>query len=248
MTTPLIHKLDKLMQLSPAEHQAILTLAGGRIRHLRPREDLVREDQRQRDLFIILDGWACRYKMLEDGRRQTLSILVGGELCDLDQHLLDRRDHGIATITALRAAEVPLATLQAVLAEHPRIGKALRWCALVDTSIEREWIVNLGQRNALERISHLLCELFYRMRMIDAVRDNRCDFPLTQADIADATGLTVVHVNRTLQELRRVGLISLAGRELVVNDEAALQHAGLFNTRYLHPEPPFPGNGGRGLS
>jgi CRP-like cAMP-binding protein len=237
MHHPLISRLETYCRLSDEERSAILKLSQLRLRQLRPREDLVQEDQRPRDLHLILTGWAYRYKMLEDGRRQTLSVLIGGDFCDLDHHLLGAMDHSIAALSPLCIAEIPHAHLEAVTARFPNLAQAFRWTALVDGSIEREWIVNLGQRNAIERIAHLLCEIYCRMRAIGQVSDQRCEFPMTQADIGEATGLTVVHVNRTLQELRRIGLISLSGKELVVHDEPGLARAGLFNPKYLHLAP-----------
>ena len=117
---------------------------------------------------------------------------------------------------------------------HPRVTEAMWWDTLVSTSIQREWIVNLGQRDAFERVGHLLCELYLRLDGVGLTMGNSCELPLVQTDLADATGLSAVHVNRTLKELRAAGLIVLKGRMLHIPDLAALKAATMFNPNYLH--------------
>jgi CRP-like cAMP-binding protein len=118
--------------------------------------------------------------------------------------------------------------------DHPRITQALFWDELVTVAIQREWTLNVGQRTAYERIAHLLCELYLRLRTVGLTDGTSCHFPLTQVDLADATGLTAVHVNRTLQELRRDGLIELQSKTLTIPDLNALRQVALFNDNYLH--------------
>ncbi len=143
-------------------------------------------------------------------------------------------DHNIGAITPLKVAELPRDDFERMMTDHPRITQALFWDELATVSIQREWTLNLGQRTAYERIAHLLCELFIRLQSVALTRGNSCDFPLTQADIADASGLTAVHVNRTLQELRKDGLIELQSKTLTIPDLQALKNAALFNDNYLH--------------
>ncbi len=194
----------------------------------------MREGDKPAHIHLILDGWACRYKSLPDGRRQTVALLIPGDLCDINVYILRELDHSIGAITGIRVARIEKEEFDELAQNHPRILQALYWNELVGAAIQREWTLNVGQRSAYERIAHLFVELFHRLRIIGLTRDHSCDFPLTQNDIADVSGLTSVHVNRTLQELRRNGLIELRGRELTILDLEALSQAAMFNPNYLH--------------
>jgi CRP-like cAMP-binding protein len=171
---------------------------------------------------------------MEDGRRQVIAFLLPGDLCDLNIFILREMDHSICAITALNYAEIDPEALSALTLAHPRITQALWWEALMTAAIQREWSMSLGQRTATERIAHLLCELFFRLRAIGLTADFTCELPLTQADLADASGLSAVHVNRTLQELRAANLIILRGKILTIPNLDALKTAALFNPNYLH--------------
>lgn len=236
MINPLALRLSEYTRLSVPDLAAIEGISTRRVRRLGAHDDLVREGDPPRTVFLMLTGWACRYKSLEDGRRQILSFFVPGDLCDLNVFVLREMDHSLGVLTPATVAEIARDELDALMEQHPRLTQALWWNLLVTMAIQREWTVNLGQRTAYERLGHLLCELFVRLRGVGMTRDDRCDFPLTQNDLADATGLTAVHVNRTLQELRRKGLIELNRRELRIPDLDALMTASLFNINYLHTE------------
>jgi CRP-like cAMP-binding protein len=172
--------------------------------------------------------------MLEDGRRQIVNFAIPGDLCDLNLFILDRMDHSIGAITSLTVAEIGREVLRGVVTTHPNITTAMWWQELVSKSIQREWVVNVGQRSAQERIAHVLCEMFLRLESVGLTHGFSCDFPPTQTDIADAVGLTPVHVNRSLQELRRLGLITLERQKLTIADMPELQRIALFNPNYLH--------------
>ena len=206
------------------------------VRQTEARRDLVREGERPRAAHVLLEGWACRYKQLPDGRRQILSFCLPGDLTDCGIFALDRMDHSVAAVTRLRYGEIPADDVERLMGRSPKLARAFWRNELINTAVAREWIANVGQRSAYERIAHLLCELFVRLRLVGLADGEGCDFPLTQGDLADATGLTAVHVNRTLQDLRRDGLIELHGRRLAVPDLRALQRAGHFNPNYLHFE------------
>lgn len=227
-------KLEQFTHLSRADKSALGVLARERVRRVAAREDIIREQEKPRGVTLILQGWACRYKALEDGRRQIVAFLLPGDLCDLDVFILREMDHSLGALTPVLVADIMAETLDEVMGRHPRITKALLWNQLVTAAIQREWTVSLGQRSAFERMAHLLCELFLRLRGVGLAEGGRCDLPLTQAELADATGLSAVYVNRTLQELRGQGLIALRGRELVIPDLKALQEAAQFNPNYLH--------------
>lgn len=211
-------------------------LARRNIREVGARRDLIREGDRPRSVSLMLEGWGCRYKQLPDGRRQILSFVLPGELSDPNVFILREMDHSIGAITPVRYGEISATDFEELMAGSPRLTQALWWNELVNVAVAREWIANVGQRTAYERIAHLLCELFLRLRQAGLTEGDGCIFPLTQADLAEATGLTPVHVNRTLQDLRAAGLLELRGRRLTIPDLGALMQAGQFNPNYLHME------------
>ena len=231
---PITLKLEAFTRLSDDDRRALDGLIDGRVRKAAAREDIVNEGDPPRDMRLMLAGWACRYKQMEDGRRQIVGIFLPGDICDLNAFVLREMDHSVGTLTPVTYAEVPRPVLEEVTLGHPRVMLALWWEALVDAAIAREWILNLGQRSAFERIAHLFCEIHLRLRTVGLVRATACDLPVTQADLAEITGLSAVHVNRTLQELRAEGLIVLKGRELRITDLGALMRAAHFNPNYLH--------------
>lgn len=226
--------LEAFVRLSQDDRALVDRLVSKNVRELGPRRDLVREGERPRVVNVVLDGWACRYKQLPDGRRQVVSFFLPGDLCDANVFILRQMDHSIGSITRVRYAEISPTDFEQLMESSPRITQALWWHELVTAAVSREWTTNVGQRSALERIAHLMCETYMRLQTVGRAADNRCEWPLTQMDIADATGLTSVHVNRTLQELRRQGLIELQNRSLVILDMATLTSISMFNPNYLH--------------
>jgi CRP-like cAMP-binding protein len=231
---PLVERLRAFTPLSPAQAAMVRALADPQA--VKPmRRDLIREGDRPRAI-LLLAGWACRHRTLEDGRRQILQVLLPGDLCDLHNAVLGRMDHSVGALTEVRYAELAPERLEELEAD-PDLRRALRWQAAVAAATQREWTVNIGLRNAMERLAHLFCELFVRLRAMGLNDGQACDFPLTQVDLAEATGLTPVHVNRTLQEMRRTGLIVLDRRRLTIPDLCALAETGLFNAAYLHLGP-----------
>ena len=233
MAIALTRKLEQFTRLS-AEDKQVLTQIAERVRVLGPREDLVHEGDNPSQINVILSGWACRYKQLEDGRRSITGFMVPGDLCDQNIFILRQMDHSLGAMTPVSVAEIPRAVFEDLTLRHPRITQALWWATLVDMAIQREWTVNLGQRDAFERVAHLLCELFLRLRGVGLTKEQSCELPVTQSDLADAMGLTTVHVNRTLQDLRTAGLIILKGKSLTIPDLEELMRASLFNPNYLH--------------
>lgn len=234
MANPLVRKLDRFTQLSADERELLDTIARRRVHRKRQREDVVREGERPEHMHLILSGWACRYKMLEDGRRQILAFFLPGDLCDLHVYILRRMDHSIAALTPLTYAQITHDDFESATIGNPRMLQALWWDALVAASIQREWTTSIGQRSAIERVAHLLLELFHRLEMVDGTQGDCCDLPLTQGEIADALGMTPVHANRVLQELRAGKLIDLSGKRLEILDRGALTSIAMFNPNYLH--------------
>lgn len=234
MANPLSLRLQAFTRLSTADVQAIKAVSTIGTRNVEPRRDLIREGDRPRSVFLLLEGWACRYKQLPDGRRQIVSFFIPGDLCDLNIYILKEMDHTVGAISRIRVAEIGRDEFERVMDLSPRITQALFWNELVSIAVQREWTLNLGQRSAYERIAHLFVELFLRLQCVGLTRENGCDFPLTQNDVADATGLTPVHVNRTIQELRRDDLIELRGKRLTILDLDRLKAVSMFNDNYLH--------------
>ncbi len=234
VVSPLARLLSAYVELSPGECAAIGRVGTRSVRQIAPRRNLTREGARSGTIILIVEGWACSVKSLADGRRQTLGFVLPGDLCDPKTHILTRTDYGIGSITRLKFAEIDRAELDALTARFPRVADALYRSELVEASIRREWILNMGQRTAHEHLAHLIAELFHRMQLVGLARGDRFDFPLTQCDLADATGLSSVHVNRVMKDLRRDGLIELNHRELRIPDLGRLERAGLFQSGYLH--------------
>lgn len=233
MVHALTSRLEAFTRLSP-EDKAALEKLSKVSRTVAPRRDLIREGEKPNYVHLMLDGWACRYKTLPDGRRQIVAFFVPGDFCDLNVYILKQMDHSIGAITRLAVADISRDEMDHLTTNHPRITQALWWESLVQHAIQREWTLNLGQRSAYERIGHLLVEVYLRLKTVGLTWNGTCDFPLTQVDIADATGLTPVHVNRTLQELRRDELIELERKQLNIPDLHRLMDVAMFNANYLH--------------
>lgn len=234
MPHSLTRRLEEFTALSQADRDELARLTGLCTHSVQPKRDLLRHGDAPHSLYLILEGWACHYRALEDGRRQIVDFAIPGDLCDLNLFILDQMDHSVGAVTRLKVAEIGREVFLRVVTSSPNITTALWWQELVSKSIQREWIVNVGQRTAQERIAHLFCEMFLRLESVGMTNGFTCDFPPTQTDIADATGLTAVHVNRTIQELRRQGLVILERQMLTIPDMLALQAFAFFNPEYLH--------------
>jgi len=234
MADALTRKLQNYTALSASERALLHTVLSERVRRHDARRDLVCEGEIRGVTLVMLAGWACRYKTLEDGRRQLSAFLIPGDICDHSMVFLGHADHAIGAITPVTVAEVQRETIERFARDFARLRQALWWDMLVTASIQREWTVSLGRRTALERVAHLLCELFLRLQAVDLTRSWTCELPVTQAEFADATGLSHVHVNRTLQELRAASLVSWQDRILTILDFTALAETAQFNAGYLH--------------
>jgi CRP-like cAMP-binding protein len=226
-------KLEAFARLSLDDLGALTQLTRN-VRTVDSRRDLISEGDKPRYVHLVLDGWGARYKSLPDGKRQIVSIFLPGDFCDVNVYILKYMDHSIGAITRLKVAMITPDEMNTLTVGRPRITQALWWHELVTAAIQREWTLNIGQRSAYERLGHLLVELYLRLQTVARAREGRCDFPLTQNDLADATGLTAVHVNRTLQELRGDGLIELERKQLHILDLDRLMDVSMFNPNYLH--------------
>ena len=231
---PLTRKLERFTRLSDADKSLLQQAATARIVNYDTHQDIITEGEEPTDVNLILGGWVCRYKQLADGGRQIMSFLMPGDLCDLNIFLLRRMDHALGTLTPVAVAKISRDLLQTMLNADPRLTRALWWEVLVTAAIHREWLVNIGRRTALERVAHLLCEVYFRQAAVGRAKDGRCELPITQVELADALGLSAVHVNRTLRELRLSGLIDWRDKVLVIPDIDALTRTARFSPDYLH--------------
>ena len=230
--SPLVAKLETVAPLPAADRDALAALCGDP-REMDARRNIIREGDRPDHVHLMVEGWAARYKLLADGARQITAFLIPGDFCDLHITILQEMDHSIATLTKSRVAYIPRSQMDA-LTERPGLVKAFWWSTLVDEAVLRNWVVNVGRRDAREAVGHLICELYVRMKNVGLAIDHGFELPLTQEEIADALGLTPVHVNRVLQRMRSDGLISLKRGSLVILDHEQLAESSGFNPNYLH--------------
>ena len=228
-----IRKCERLCRLSIEDRQALEAVSDA-LTSYEARTDLVRKGDNPDHVYLVTEGWLCRYKQVDKGRRQIISLMLPGDACDTHIFAFDRMDHSICTLTAAKVAAIPRFQLETIAADYPRLNQPLWWDMLVTAAIQREWTVSLGQRTAFERVGHLFCELFMRLKAVGLVEGSSFALPITQADLADALGLSVIHTNRTLRDLRRAGLIILKSRVLTIPNFAALRDASAFNPTYLH--------------
>lgn len=232
-TNPLILKLDSLAKLTAGDRE-VLERISANPQTVEAGIDLIRVGDKPDGVYLIMDGIACRYTMRANGTRQIMAYLIPGDYCDLDVALLARMDHSIGTLSTCQVVRIDLAIIQDLLRHHPDITHALRLATLVDEATLREWVVNLGRRNAEERIAHLLCELLLRLRAVGRATGDSYDLPITQADLADTTGQTTVRVSRVLASLQQQGLVALSEQQLKVLDRARLEALAEFRPDYLH--------------
>lgn len=228
--------IDKLSSFGQLDHEDIARLiaATSQPQIYPPRQDLIREGDRPGNVFVILDGWVCRYKILPSGTRQILAFLMPGDCCDLHVGLLAEMDHCIQAITPAQVATISRGEMDEIMSEHPNIAKALYIAQLVDEGTMRAWITSMGRRTSIERVAHLMCELYLRARNIGLASEPELRLPLSQALLADSLGMTPVHLNRVLKELRERGAMTLQRGSLLISDATNLVQIAGFDENYLH--------------
>lgn len=233
MSNAFIRKLSRFGEFSPEEVDALSRISG-RSEH-RPRgRDLVRQGDRPKAVQLLLSGWGFRYKVLKDGRRQIVAYLLPGDVCDLHGTMLGEMDHSIGLLTDAEVASVPTEEMRDLLDDHRQVERALWRSSLVDEATLREWLANIGQRDAFSRTGHHLCELWHRMKNMGMVSENEeFDLPVTQEELGDSLGLTSVHINRTIKRLRDEGLIALKLKRLTLLDPKRLGEVTGFDPTYL---------------
>jgi CRP-like cAMP-binding protein len=233
---PLMHKLGRYVKMTPAERRAVVGLLR-RPASVRADTDLVTQGEPLAKAVILQEGWAIRYRTLRDGRRQIMNFLLPGDMFDLCAFLLTASDHSVGTITPCSVHYVPVAAITDLFRRWPRLGAAMWKSALQEEATLRERIISLGRRSARERAAHLLYELWVRLGTVGLCTGGSFDLPLTQVELADALGLTPVHVSRTLRILRQQGLVEIRRRHVTILRPRDEIRYGEFASDHLHATP-----------
>ena len=232
---PLLLKL-RVRDLVVAEEEEVLRASVGELRDHPAGRTIIRSGTTLSASTLLVEGIVCRYKDLADGQRQIMELHVAGDFVDLHGFLLKRLDHNIGTMTPVKIALVPHDALRGITETHPHLGRMLWFSTLLDASIHREKILSIGRRSAVARIAHIFCELLIRLRLVGLADETGFALPLTQADLADVTGLTSVHVNRMLKKLRDEKLLTFRSGRVTIGDWEGLQRRAEFDPTYLHLE------------
>lgn len=219
--------------LTPADLVALDGLVQNR-RSVEARDDIVRDGERPNAVRLVLEGIACRYKMMPNGERAILAYLIPGDFCDLHITVLGHMDHAIGAITDCQVADLHSDQIQNLIQTKPRVAKALWWSTLVDEAILRTWLANVAHRASGCRLAHLLCELRLRLEIVGLADKHQMRLPLTQEELGDALGISNVHISRVFQKLREQDLVLTKNRSLIFPDLARLEDFAEFNADYLH--------------
>jgi CRP-like cAMP-binding protein len=229
----LVRKLEQRDVLSDDERRAVAN-AVSRIKSFRADEDIVPDGSRPSESNLLIEGFACRSKTMADGRRQITALHVPGDFVDLHSFLLKTMDHAVVALTSCKVALVPHDTLRTITERHPHLARMLWLATLIDASIHREWMTGMGRRTALGQVAHLVCELFLRLQVVGLTEGSSFRLPITQQELGDMLGLSGVHINRVLMELRGQSLITWRGDTVSVDDWEGLKQAAEFDPTYLH--------------
>ncbi len=232
MGDPFLRKLETFGPLPEPDRELIRSIST-HSEHIKAAADIICEGEKPGEVNLVTEGFAYRYKLLAGGSRQIVAYLMPGDICDLHVSFLKAMDHSIAALTDTQVVKLPRDQIEALL-DRPAISRALLMVIMTYEANGREWLANIGQRPAEKRIAHFLCEWHLRLRSIGLATDDTCEFPLTQHHLAETSGLSVVHVNRVLQSLRRRGLIVLKSRQLSFPKLDRLWDICGFRSNYLH--------------
>lgn len=228
-----IQKLKRYALLTERD-VALLDRLCAQTRDVPGRRDLVREGDKPGPFLIFMSGWGCRYKLVPNGQRQVVALLMPGDSCDIHADALVEMDHTISVITPATIATISRAEMDDVIKHHPHIVQALYVSQLVDEGTTRAWIVSMGRRSSIERVAHLMCELYLRAQNVGLTTDHTMLLPLTQTLLADCLGMTAVHINRVLRDLREVGAMEISRGSLRITNPDQLVRIAGFDENYLH--------------
>jgi CRP-like cAMP-binding protein len=234
MDNPLLMKLEQFTAFQPSERMRLDELLNYPTKTYARGKEIISHGDKVGDIHLILTGLATRSKTLRDGSRQLMAFLVPGDLCDVEVFILEAMDHDIIALSETTCVLIPATEMESLLTESSSITRAMWWSTMTDSAVLREWIVNHGQRDARERLARIFCELLIRYRIVGGTTDESFPFPLTQEELAEATGMTPVHVNRMLGQLRSEGLIDLNSKTLTVLDFDRLKKVAQYDVDYLH--------------
>ncbi|HEV7344475.1 MAG TPA: Crp/Fnr family transcriptional regulator [Devosia sp.] len=230
---PFFRKLQHRDDLSAEEQQAIIDAAADRLQ-FRAGEDLVSEGAHSNRSMLVISGYTCRYRLNSEGARQLTAIHVAGDFVDLQSFLLREMDHSVGALGDCTVLTFPHERLIKVTERFPHLTRLLWLVTLLDGAIQREWLVGMGRLSATQRTAHLICEIYRRLQAAGVASDDSFTFPLTQATLADAVGISAVHINRVIQDLRQRDLLSWEGGRIEIRDWAALAATAEFDEKYLH--------------
>lgn len=230
---PFFRKIQLRDELGAEEQRAIAAAADQRV-NFAAGEDLVREGDRPHRSMLVTNGFTCRYRMVNAGERQLTALHLPGDFVDLHSFLLKEMDHSVGALTECSIITFPHERLVKVTERFPHLTRLLWLLTLLDGAIHREWLVGMGRLSAPQRTAHLICETYRRLQAIGLATGNHFSFPVTQAALADAVGISTVHINRVLQELRQLELIVWDGGVMEIPNWPALARTGEFDDRYLH--------------
>lgn len=236
MIDRLLLKISDRHRLSDEEAEALRATMRETRRFDRD-EVIVEEGVKRTFSCLLLEGMSARSKYTEGGDRQIMELNVSGDFVDLHSFPLERLEHSVTALSPCEIALLPHAEIERLIDRHPRLGRILWFSTMVDASIHREWIVSLGQRPAIARMAHLFCEIYYRLRVVELNDGLSYELPLTQRDLGECLGLTTVHVNRMLRELRSEELATFRSRTVTIEDLPALERVGGFDPEYLYLQP-----------
>ncbi|RYE04448.1 MAG: Crp/Fnr family transcriptional regulator [Sphingomonadales bacterium] len=217
-----------------AEEEAAIRELVSEVREVQAKATLIRAEQRLDTSTLLLDGWMCRYKDLCSGQRQVTELHVAGDFVDLHSFTLKRLEHNIMALTPCRIGVVPHERLRALSERHPHLTRLYWLTTNIDAAGHREWELSLGRRHATARLAHLFCEMYARLELVGLTDGMRYTLPLTQLDLAECTGLTPVHVNRMLKELREQGIVEMRRNQVEIYDWKRLADVAEFNPAFLY--------------
>ncbi|WP_426954148.1 Crp/Fnr family transcriptional regulator [Muricoccus radiodurans] len=231
----LLLRLESIADLTAEERQAVLDLPLV-VRSYDAGSDIVRDHDRPHECCLLLEGYAIRHKLLPDGRRQIMAFHIPGDIPDLESLHLHILDNSVGALTPVRAAFIPHRAIREATQRHPGLLHAFWRQTLIDAAVFREWMIGMGRRTAHERIAHLICEMLLRLEAVGLAPEGTYLFPATQNELGDALGLSTVHVNRVLQDLRKQELITWVRSVVTVLKRDALMDLCAFDPTYLHQD------------
>lgn len=228
-----LKQLRKRTEIS-AEEERVIRNSVAETRRLPADEVVVHSGVELSSSLMLLDGWMARSKDLESGERQVTELHVAGDFADLHGFTLKKLDHDVLTLTECTVAVVPHDRLKEISERYPHLARVYWFSTNIDAAIHREWALSLGQRSAISRMAHLFCELYVRLEIVGRAHGDAYELPLTQRELAECLGLAVVHANRTIQELRRRGLVEFENRRLTILDRRGIEGVAEFDPSYLY--------------